>query len=98
MSVSRGPDGWSSRESRRRVGRVSWRGAPVREDGERLAELLRASRTDDAAAAAFVRTLQPAVWRFVASLLGPSAGESDVAEVVQDTFVRALTGRSGWRG
>ncbi|NHC15504.1 sigma-70 family RNA polymerase sigma factor [Motilibacter deserti] len=67
-------------------------------DSGELGALLLAARDDEAAAAAFVRALQPSVWRFVASLLGPRTPEHDVAEVVQETFVRALTGRSRWRG
>ncbi|NHC44296.1 sigma-70 family RNA polymerase sigma factor [Motilibacter aurantiacus] len=70
-------------------------------DGEEsgdLGALLLAARDDEAAAAAFVRALQPSVWRFVASLLGPRTPEHDIAEVVQETFVRTLTGRSRWRG
>ncbi|MGR6319511.1 sigma-70 family RNA polymerase sigma factor [Micromonospora soli] len=54
----------------------------------------RAGRGDQQAAAAFVRSLQGPVWRFLTHLAGPA--EAD--DLTQETFLRALRGLPGFAG
>jgi RNA polymerase sigma-70 factor (ECF subfamily) len=63
--------------------------------GDPLLPLLEAAREgDDVAMRELVRRTQPAVWRLCAAL--GSAGEED--DLVQETYLRALRGLSGFRG